>query len=48
MKKLIYLLAIASLPASMEAATDLVLTSPDGRNRITFTKPGKEDRKSVV
>ena len=42
MKKLIYLLAIASLPASMGAATDLVLTSPDGRNRITFTKPGKE------
>ncbi len=26
----------------MGAATDLVLTSPDGRNRITFTKPGKE------
>lgn len=47
MKKLIYLLAIASLPASMEAATDLVLTSPDGRNRITFTKPGKELTYSV-
>lgn len=47
MKKLIYLLAIASLPASMAAATDLVLTSPDGRNRITFTKPGKELTYSV-